>query len=418
MSWYRYEWLIGIRYLRAKHTQHFMSVMTFFSTGGITIGVAALIVVLAVMTGFQDELRRQILGVTSDVVVQSVSASGMREYRHILATARQTPKVAAAAPFILKQAMLLSGGKANGVIVRGVLPEMEAGVSALAGNLTEGTLSGLNGFGIIIGKRLATALGVGMGDGITVVAPTGNVTAMGTLPRTKRFHVAGIFDSGMYEYDHTLAYIHLHDAQLFFRYEDDSVTGVEIRVEHPDLAFGVRSELQQRLHDLPSLMIQDWMQMNRNFFRALQIEKATMAVILSLVILVAAFNIISSLVMLVMEKGRDIAILKTMGATSRSIMTIFVVNGGITGLVGTAIGVVLGVLLAANLELVLAWIEHQFGIQILSGEVYFIDHLPAVVRTFDVIWIACSSLLISLLATLYPAWRAAQVDPVDALRYE
>ncbi|MBF0124801.1 MAG: lipoprotein-releasing ABC transporter permease subunit [Magnetococcales bacterium] len=418
MGLYRYEWLIGVRYLRAKHTQHFMSVMTFFSTGGITIGVAALIVVLAVMTGFQDELRRQILGVTSDVVVQSVSASGMKEYRQILAEATQTPRVTAAAPFILKQAMLLSGGKANGVVMRGVLPELESGVSALANNLTDGSLSELKGFGIIIGKRLASSLGVGMGDGITVVAPTGNVTAMGTLPRTKRFHVAGIFDSGMYEYDHTLAYIHLHDAQLFFRYEDDSVTGVEIRVEHPDLAFGVRGELQKRLLHLPSLMIQDWMQMNRNFFRALQIEKATMAVILSLVVLVAAFNIISSLVMLVMEKGRDIAILKTMGATSRSVMAIFIINGGITGLVGTGIGVVLGVALAANLESVLAWIEQNFGIKILSGEVYFIDHLPAVIRPTDVIWIACASLVISLLATIYPAWRASRVDPVEALRYE
>ncbi|MBF0135479.1 MAG: lipoprotein-releasing ABC transporter permease subunit [Magnetococcus sp. DMHC-1] len=410
----RYEWLIGLRYLRAKKSNHFIGVITVISVGGVSLGVAALIVVLAVMTGFKEELQKQILGVTSHVVVQYPGGK-MPAYEDVLQRVLKAPNVVAASPYILQQAMLLSGGVAAGVVVRGIDPEREKNISSLAKNMKQGSLQNLLGYGVILGDRLASNLGVHVGQPVTMVAPVGNITALGTMPRMKRFHVAGIFDSGMYEYDKTLAYIHLADAQTFFRF-DEQVTGIEIRTVNPDTAFTTRQFLEKELQF--GYSVQDWMQMNHNFFRALQIEKATMFVILFLVVLVAAFNIISSLIMVVMEKGRDVAILKTMGATSKSIMTIFVINGGVIGLSGTLMGTLLGLLLAFNLEPVLQFIERQFGIRILSGDVYFIDHLPSVVLRSDVIMVTSISLLITLLATLYPAWRAARVDPVETLRYE
>ncbi|MBF0625916.1 MAG: lipoprotein-releasing ABC transporter permease subunit [Magnetococcales bacterium] len=412
---HRYEWFIGLRYLRAKKSQHFIGVITLLSMAGIALGVAALIVVLAVMTGFKEELQRQILGVTSHVVVQGPGGR-VTDPEALVALALTIPEVTGAAPYVLKQAMILMGNNASGVMVRGIDPLREAQVSSLQANLTTGALADLPGFGIILGVRLAFSLNVEVGDAVTLVAPVGNVTAMGTLPRLKRFRVVGIFDSGMYEYDNSLAYIDLADAQTFFRYENRQVTGVEIKTRHPDRAMAVRKALEQRIDR--HHWARDWEQMNASFFRALQIEKATMFVILFLVVVVAAFNIISSLIMVVMEKGRDIAVLKTLGAGSGGIMAIFIINGGVIGLAGTLSGLGLGLLLAHNLEAVLAWVEATFGIQILSGEVYFIDHLPSVVKESDVVWITAISLLISLAATLYPAWRASRVDPVETLRYE
>lgn len=414
MFFNRYEWFIGLRYLRAKRSQHFISVITFFSMGGIALGVAALIVVLAVMTGFREELQRQILGVTSHVVVRSFSG-GLSDHPALLQRASQVPGVVAATPFIAGQAMLSAHGYAAGVAVRGIDPVRDKKVSDLAANLTRGRLEQLAGFGIILGKRLALSMGLGLHDRVMVMVAAGNITPIGTLPRFKRFTVAGIFDSGMYEYDSSLAYVHIKDAQTLFRL-GNNITGIEIKTPHPDSAFQVKQALVKTLGK--GFWIQDWMEMNRNFFRALKLEKATMFVILFLVVVVAAFNIISSLIMVVMEKGREIAILKTMGATPGSIMTIFVINGGVIGLVGTFSGLALGLALAFNLEPVLAFIEKIFSMQILSGEVYYIDHLPSRVVTTDVVWITGISLAISLCAALYPAWRAARVDPVEALRYE
>lgn len=415
MLTHRYEWLIGLRYLRAKRNQSFISIITFFSLGGIALGVAALIVVLAVMTGFRQELQSQIIGITGHASVRSYGGI-MDSYKPVLQKVTDTEGVVAAAPYVLGQAMLTGHGRALGVGLRGVVPELESKVSSLSANMQVGSIDNLGNFNIILGKRLATNMGVYVGDKITVMVAAGNVTAMGTLPRLKRFRVAGIFESGMYEYDNTLAYIHIKDAQVLLRMAPDKVSGIEVMTPEADAAFAVRKRLETSLG--PRFWVQDWMQMNSNFFRALQMEKATMFVILFLVVVVAAFNIVSSLVMVVMEKGREIAILKSMGATPRGILTIFLVNGGVIGIVGTLAGLALGLGLAFNLEAALGFIEDMFDIQILSGEVYYIDHLPSVVLWSDVGWIAGISLVITLLAALYPAWRAAGVDPVEGLRYE
>ncbi|MBF0463054.1 MAG: lipoprotein-releasing ABC transporter permease subunit [Magnetococcales bacterium] len=416
----RYEWLVGLRYLRAKRTQHFISVITLLSMGGIALGVAALIVVLAVMTGFRETLQNQILGVTSHVTIRSYGGE-VSQFATVLSVVSSTPGVSGASPYVVGQAMLQAKGRAIGVTMRGVDIQREKQVSDLEKNMVQGKLEQLSGFGMILGKNLATNLGVTVGDPVTLMVATANVTAMGTLPRMKRFTVVGLFSSGMYEYDSSLAYIHLPDAQALLRM-NQTVSGIEVKTPNPDLAFQIQKTLEQRLAPLgratDGFWIQNWMEMNHNFFRALRLEKATMFVILFLVVVVAAFNIVSSLIMSVMEKAQEIAILKTMGATARGVMTIFIINGGIIGLTGTLAGLLLGLALAYNLEPVLGAIEKVFGIQILSGEVYYIDHLPSKVVFSDVVWITGVSLAISLLATLYPAWRAARVDPVEALRYE
>ncbi|MEO5377013.1 MAG: lipoprotein-releasing ABC transporter permease subunit [Magnetococcus sp. DMHC-6] len=410
----RYEWAIALRYLKARRTPHFISVITFLSMGGIALGVAALIVVLAVMTGFREELQKQILGVTSHVVVQSYSGH-VDGYPEVIKKITKIKGVEGAAPFVLGQAMLMGARGSAGVVVRGILPDLEKNVAALASNVIRGSLDRMSGYGIVVGRGLAQTLGVDLGSQLTVMVPVGNVTAAGTLPRMKRFTVVALFNSGMFEYDNSLAYIDLADAQTLLRL-GEGVTGIKVRTPHPDDAFGVRQRIEMVLDG--TFWIRDWIQMNHNFFQALNLEKTTMSIILFLVVLVAAFNIVSSLIMVVMEKGRDIAILKTMGATSAGIMAIFIMNGGVIGVMGTLAGLLLGLTLALNLEAALGWVEHILGIRILSGDVYYIDHVPSVVKEMDVVWIVVISLAISLLATLYPAWRAASVDPVETLRYE
>ncbi|MBF0628965.1 MAG: lipoprotein-releasing ABC transporter permease subunit [Magnetococcales bacterium] len=410
----RYEWIIGLRYLRAKRSEFFISVITFLSMGGVALGVAALITVLAVMTGFREELQRQILGVTSHVTVRALEGN-LGNHAYVLQETSQVAGVVGAAPYISIQAMVSLQNRSAGVMLRGIDPEQEVKVSSLARNVKQGTLDNMPEFGIILGRRLARHLYVELDDAVTVTVAVGSVTAVGTLPRMRRFKVVGIFDSGMYEYDNSLAYVRLEDAQKLLRLEQ-AVTGVALMTTTPEAAFEVGKTLRARLGE--GFWVQDWMEMNRSFFRALQMEKAVMFVILLLVVLVAAFNIISSLIMVVMEKGKEIAILKTLGAGSTAIMKIFIINGGVIGVVGTAIGTALGLLLSWNLERTVRAIEQIFGIQLISGQVYFIDHIPAKVLTSDVAWITGMSLTITLLATLYPAWRASQVDPVEALRYE
>ncbi|NGZ06485.1 MAG: lipoprotein-releasing ABC transporter permease subunit [Magnetococcales bacterium] len=410
----RYEWFVGLRYLRAKRSERFINVITLLSMSGVVLGVAALITVLAVMTGFRDELQRQILGVTSHVTIRS-TVGNMGHYRQTLDQVTGVPGVMAAAPYIAVQGMVARQGVSAGLMVRGMDPGLEGAVSSLAANLVQGKLEEMPEFGIIPGRRLAERLHAELNDTVTLTVAVGAADSLKAQPRMQPFRIVGIFDSGMYEYDNAMAYIRLQDAQRLLEMSE-AITGIELRTTTAEAAPMVAEAVRKRLGK--GIWIQDWMEMNRNFFKVLQVQKTVLFVILLLVVLVAAFNIISSLIMVVMEKGKEIAILKTMGARSSGIMQIFVANGGVIGVVGTGIGTVFGLLLSWNLEALVQWIEQSFGVQLISGEVYFIDRLPAKVVTSDVLWVTGTSLAITLLATLYPAWRAARVDPVELLRHD
>ncbi|MBF0165280.1 MAG: lipoprotein-releasing ABC transporter permease subunit [Magnetococcales bacterium] len=410
----RFEWVIGLRYLRAKRGEFFISVITALSMGGVVLGVAALITVLAVMTGFREELQRQILGVTSHVTVRAPSGN-LEGAESLISRIRAIAGVVAVAPYTLHQAMISSQGRSFGVVLRGMDPELETKVSALGANIRQGKLEGLPKQTIILGGKLARNLQVELGDRVTLTIAVSSSGDGVARPRMEAFQVAAVFESGMHEYDNAMAYIRIDDAQRLMEM-GRTVTGIEMLATTPDTAPLVAQSLRGELGK--GYWIRDWMEMNRNFFRILQMQKSVLFVILLLVVLVAAFNIISSLIMVVMEKGGEIAILKTMGARASSILTIFMIHGGIIGAVGTTLGTLLGLLLSWNLEQAVRGLEKLLDIQLISGEVYFIDHLPARVVAGDVAWVAGSSLVITLVATLYPAWRAARVDPVEALRHE
>lgn len=415
-----YEVFIGLRYLKAKRKQTFISIITFISVAGVMVGVMALIIVIAVMTGFHEDLRDKILGTNSHIVITRY-AQGMSNYNDVIRDALKDPEVTAATPFIYSQVMLTSESNVSGVVVRGIDPEREAKVTKLAENMREGSLDNLTPEneekvpGILIGNELSKILGVFYGEEVNIVSPLGEITPMGTVPRMKKFRVVGIFDSGMYEYDSSLAYISLKEAQKFFNM-GDTVTGIELRVKDFFRAGDVGNELKQRLGY--GYLVRDWMEMNRNIFSALRLEKTVMFIILLLIILVASFNIISTLIMVVMEKGKDIAILKSMGATSSSIMKIFLIEGMVIGIIGTCLGGIAGVLISINLESMLNYVEEIFGFKVLSPDVYYLDRLPAHVNFFDVGLIMLTAIMITLAATLYPAWQASRLDPAEALRYE
>jgi len=420
-----YEVFIGLRYLKAKRKQTFISIITFISIAGVMVGVMALIVVLAVMTGFQEDLRDKILGTNSHIVITQYG-EGMHDFNDVAKKVEKVEGIVAATPFIYSQIMLTSENNVSGVVVRGIDPEREANVTKVAENMKEGKLNDLISGedakeekdkipGIIIGKELSRILGVFLGEEINMVSPLGNMTPMGMVPRIKKFRIVGIFDSGMYEYDTSLAYISIEAAQGFFNMKD-MVTGIEVRVtdffEANFIADEVRASLGHRY------LVRDWKQMNRNIFSALQMEKTVMFIILLLIILVASFNIVSTLIMVVMEKGKDIAILKSMGASSSSIMKIFLIEGMVIGVVGTVLGGSAGVLLSINLERILTYVEDSLGVKILSPDVYYLDKIPVHVNYADVFMIMASAIAITLIATLYPAWQASRLDPAEALRYE
>jgi len=412
----RYELLVGLRYTRAKRRNHFISFISATSMAGIVLGVAALIVVLSVMNGFQKELRARILGVASHVQI-SGGEERLRDWRGLAQQVAGEPHVVASAPFVNAQAMLSVGQAVRGSVVRGIVPELEDKVAEIGLHMRAGSLAALKPgeFGIVLGSELARALGVLVNDKVALIAPQGLVTPAGVLPRLKQFTVVGIFEVGMFEYDSGLALINLEDAQKLYQM-GDAVSGLRLRLDDLFAARGVARALMARLDR--DLYASDWTRSHANFFRAVEIEKRVMFIILTLIVAVAAFNIVSTLVMLVTDKQADIAILRTVGASPGSIVQIFMIQGALIGVIGTVVGLVLGVLLAYNVGTVVPFIEHLLGFKFLAKDIYYITDLPSDVQLGDVTTIGLVSLVLSFVATLYPSWRASRVNPAEALRYE
>jgi lipoprotein-releasing system permease protein len=412
----QYELLVGLRYTRAKRRNHFISFISLTSMLGIALGVAALIVVLSVMNGFQKEVRARILGVVSHVQITGAE-NQLADWREVARESATQPDVIAAAPFVNAQGMLMLGATVRGVVVRGIVPELEQNVADIGLHMLVGRLDSLvpGDFGIVLGSELARALGAMVGDKVTLIAPQGLVTPAGILPRLKQFTVKGIFEIGMFEYDSSLALIRLEDAQKLYGM-GDAASGVRLKLRDLFRAREVARDLATRLRG--DLYVSDWTRSHANYFRAVQIEKTMMFIILLLIVAVAAFNIVSTLVMAVTDKQPDIAILRTLGASPGGIMKIFVVQGALIGVIGTLLGVVGGIVLALNVDVVVPFLERLFSFKFLSREVYYITELPSDLQRGDVVAIALVSLALSLLATLYPSWRAARVNPAEALRYE
>jgi len=411
-----YELLVGLRYTRAKRRNHFISFISMISMLGIALGVAALIVVLSVMNGFQTELRGRILAVVSHVQISGANGE-MADWQHVAEQSAQQPGVLGAAPFVQAQGMLSFGQAVRGAIVRGIVPDLEDKVADFRTHMKEGRLETLtaDSFNIVLGSELARALGVFVGDKVTVIAPQGVVTPAGVIPRLKTFTVTGIFEVGMFEYDSGLALIEMADAQRLYRM-DDRVSGVRLKLDDLFKAPLIARQLAARLDT--AAFISDWTRSHANFFRAVQIEKNMMFIILSLIVAVAAFNIVSTLVMAVTDKQADIAILRTLGASPGSVMAIFMVQGALIGFIGLGLGVAGGVVLALNVDVVVPFIEQLLGTQFMSKEVYYISNLPSELQWRDVITITSVSFVLSLVATIYPSWRASRVNPAEALRYE
>lgn len=383
---------------------------------GMALGVMALITVLSVMNGFEKELRERILGVVSHSTVQGLGG-GITDWLALRERLLDYPDVIAAAPYIQAEGLLNHGGAVHGVMVRAVLPELEVTVSELAEQMLVGSLASLRPgeFNIALGSELALSLGAMVGDTVTLITPQAFVTPVGMLPRLKRFNVSAVFEVGMYEYDSSMALMHIDDAKKLFR-TDGEVTGVRLQL---DDMFAVQTLTQQLQHDLPrGFQVIDWTMQHANFFRAVRMEKAVMFVILLLIVAVAAFNLVSSLVMMVTDKESDIAILRTLGMSPREVMAVFIVQGTIVGVTGTLLGGVGGVLLAQNIDTIIPALENLIGFKFLAPEVYYISDLPSDLRYADVFQIISVALVLCLTATLYPAWRAAQTQPVEALRYE
>ena len=423
-----FEFFISLRYLRAKRKQIFVSIITFISIAGIFLGVAALIIVLAVMNGFETDLRNKILGINSHVVLMQYTGA-MKDYQKVLTEVEQVEGVVASTPFIFSQAMLRNEGRTSGVILLGMSVDSAFKVINL-GKMHEGNIDYLSerqrstiGLGkdksvlpgIVIGKELAKNMGLLLFDPVSIISPMGISTPMGMVPKMKKFVVVGIFDSGFYEYDSTLAYVSLRDCQDFLNL-GERVTGLEIKVNDIYKANIIAKSIEKKL-GFP-FWARNWMEMNKNLFSALKLEKRVMFIILSLIVLVAAFNIICTLIMIVMEKNKDIAILKSMGATSASIMKIFIYQGVTIGAIGTLMGCIGGLAVALNLEKLSVSIENLFGFKILPGDVYYLSQLPSQVNYSDVVIIIIGTMLICFLSTIYPSMRASKLDPAEALRYD
>jgi lipoprotein-releasing system permease protein len=413
-----YEWRVGWRYTRASRSARrngFISFISGVSVLGIALGVAALIIVLSVMNGFQKEVRDRMLSVIAHVEVLDTSGIGLSDWQALAAEAKKHPEVIGAAPFVPAQALIARGEDMRGTVVRGILPAAEATVTPLAAAMKD-TFARLQPgtWGVVIGQEMARSLGVMEGDSLTLVAPSGQVTPAGVVPRVKQVTVVGTFSAGHYEYDSGLVMMHLDDAAKLFRTGGPS--GLQLRLKDPQDARLVAAELSDRLGG--DVMVRDWTRTNRNWFDAVQVEKRMMFIILTLIVAVAAFNLVSTLVMTVTDKQADIAILRTLGASPRSIMGIFMVQGSLSGVLGTLGGLGLGLLVACNIDVIVPFIERLLGVSFLPGSIYLISKMPSDPQSADVVPIAVISLLLSLLATLYPSWRASRVQPAEALRYE
>jgi lipoprotein-releasing system permease protein len=414
-----YEVRIGLRYTRAgrraRRRNAFISFISAVSMAGIALGVAALIVVLSVMNGFVKEVRERMLAAVSHVEIAAYGGH-VADAQAIMAQAKRNPEVVAAAPFVNAQGMFAQGDIVRGALVRGVDPALEPGVSDIARKTGGGDISALadGAFNVILGIDLARALRVTVGDKVTLISPQGNVTPAGVVPRLRQFTVAGTFSSGHFEFDSTLAMIHIGDAQRLYRTEGPS--GVRLRLKDAERAPQVAAELARELP--PGLMVRDWSRQNPTYFAAVRAEKRMMFIILTLIVAVAAFNLVSTLVMTVTEKQADIAILRTLGASPRSVMAVFIVQGALIGVFGTLIGAGGGLLLANNLDVIVPAIERLLGVQFLPREIYFISALPSDPRAADIVPITVISLVLALVATLYPSWRASRTRPAEALRYD
>jgi lipoprotein-releasing system permease protein len=412
----RYELMVGLRYTRARRRNRFIGVNSAVSMIGIAVGVWALIVVLSVMNGFQKEVRTRILGVVSHLQILAED-NRLADWQGVAKIAAQHPRVVASAPFVQAQAMLSNGQSMRGAVVRGILPGEEDKVADLAQHMRAGSLDALRAgeFGVVLGADLARALGVLRGDKIALIAPQGIVTPAGVIPRLKQFSVVGVFEAGLVDADSGLALVHMQDAQTLYQM-GPAVSGVRLKLDDLFAARTVANELLARLP--PSVFASDWTRSHANFFRAVEIEKRMMFLILGLIVLVAAINIISTLVMAVIDKQADIAILRTLGAAPRSILQIFMVQGMVLGVLGTLAGVVVGIITALNIDVIVPAIERAFSIKFLSKDVYLIPDLPSDLQVNDVVSIALMALVLSFVATLYPSWRAARTNPAEALRYE
>lgn len=412
----KFELMVGLRYLRAKQKSGFVSFISLVSIVGIALGVAALIIVLSVMNGFQREIRSKIIGVTAHMQIMS-PAGAISDWQNIGKTAMQNKNVLAYAPYIDGQGLVSFDGSVSGVLIRGISPDYEPKVDDVTKSIIAGNFSSLkeSDFNIVIGKDLARQLGAGLGDKITIITPDGQVTPAGMIPRLKQFTVGGIFDTHMQEYDSSLVFIGLNQAQILFKVPD-SVSGIRLKVNDVMQTQNIK---QQLYTTLPSdLVIQDWIDQHQNYFAAVAMEKKMMFVILSLIVAVAAFNLVSTLVMTVNGKKADIAILRTMGASQTNIMKIFMLQGGVSGIIGTISGTILGVILAYFIGDIVHGIELITHTKLISGDVYLIDYLPSQIEFSDVSSIFIISILLSIFATIYPSRAAAKTNPAEALRYE